>query len=53
MKEASLEYPDYTFMDHYGVAVPSYLPREAAREYLEGNYVHLLGASYIKYVYRP
>ena len=38
MKEASMEYPDYTFLDHYGgKPVPSYLPREAIREYLEGK----------------
>ena len=32
-----LEYPDYTFGDHFGKAIPSFPPREVLREYLEGN----------------
>ena len=37
-KEANVEFPDYTFMDHFGKAVPSYLPRDIVRQYLEGNF---------------
>lgn len=31
-----LEYPYYTFTDHFGKAIPSFLPRPAMRDYLEG-----------------
>ena len=30
------EYPDYTFDQHFGRPVPSYLPREVLRNYIEG-----------------
>ena len=36
-KEVNVEFPDYTWMDHLGRAVPSYLPREDVRKYLEGK----------------
>ena len=37
-KEGSLEFPDYTFADHFGgKPVPSYLPRKPVREYLEAR----------------
>lgn len=35
-KEA-LEYPDYTFEDHFGKAIPSFPPRLVLRDYLEGR----------------
>lgn len=35
-KEA-LEYPDYTFEDHYGKAIPSFPPREVLFDYLQGK----------------
>ena len=35
-KEASLEFPDYTFAEHFkGKPVPSFLPWRPVREYLE------------------
>ncbi len=36
-KEA-LEYPDYTFMDHFGKPVPSFPPRAALLDYLQGRW---------------
>lgn len=35
-KEA-LEYPDYTFEDHFGKAIPSFPPREVLFDYLQGS----------------
>ena len=35
-KEA-LEFPDYTFEDHYGRAIPSFPPREVLFDYLQGK----------------
>ena len=32
-----LEYPDYTFDEHFGKAISSYLPREALYDYLKGR----------------
>ena len=37
-KEA-LEYPDYTFEQHYGKAIPSFPPREVLFDYLQGKFV--------------
>ncbi|XP_063406050.1 trimethylamine monooxygenase-like [Mytilus trossulus] len=34
-----LEYPDYTFTDHFGKPIPSYPPRPVIRDYLEGRLV--------------
>ena len=34
-----LELPDYTFDEHFGKPVPSYLPREAIYDYLKGKYL--------------
>jgi len=34
-----LEYPDYTFEDHYKKAIPSYPPREVLYDYLQGMFV--------------
>jgi trimethylamine monooxygenase len=31
-----LEYPDYTFDDHYGKVIPSFPPRLVLRDYMEG-----------------
>merc|ERR1719174_538888 len=36
-KEA-LEFPDYTFEDHYGKAIPSFPPREVLFDYLQGRW---------------
>jgi len=36
-KEA-LEFPDYTFEDHYGRAIPSFPPREVLFDYLQGRW---------------
>lgn len=36
-KEASLEFPDYTFEDHFGKPIPSFPPREVLFDYLKGN----------------
>lgn len=33
-----LEYPDYTFEDHYKKAIPSYPPREVLYDYLQGRW---------------
>ncbi|KAJ7377844.1 hypothetical protein OS493_026414 [Desmophyllum pertusum] len=33
-----LEYPDYTFEDHYKKAIPSYPPREVLFDYLKGRW---------------
>lgn len=32
-----LEFPDYTFDEHFGKAIPSYPPREAIYDYLKGE----------------
>lgn len=32
-----LEFPDYTFEDHYKKAIPSYPPREVLYDYLKGK----------------
>jgi len=36
-KEA-LEFPDYTFEDHFGKAIPSFPPREVLFDYLQGRW---------------
>jgi len=36
-KEA-LEFPDYTFEQHYGTAIPSFPPREVLLDYLQGRW---------------
>merc|ERR1712045_290207 len=36
-KEA-LEFPDYTFEEHYGKAIPSFPPREVLFDYLQGRW---------------
>ena len=36
-KEA-LEFPDYTFEDHYGKAIPSFPPRQVLFDYLQGRW---------------
>ncbi|XP_029183405.2 senecionine N-oxygenase-like [Acropora millepora] len=33
-----LEFPDYTFDEHFGKAIPSYPPREAIYDYLKGRW---------------
>jgi hypothetical protein len=33
----SMEFKDYTFQDHFGKELPSYLPRELHRRYLDGK----------------
>ena len=35
-KEASLEYPDYTFDKHFGKPIPSFPPREVLFDYMKG-----------------
>lgn len=37
-----LEYPDYTFDDHYGKAIPSFPPRRVLRDYMEGIFLFFL-----------
>jgi trimethylamine monooxygenase len=32
----TIEYPDYTFDDHFGKSIPSFPPRAVLRDYLEG-----------------
>ena len=36
-KEGSLEYPDYTYEEHFGKELPSHIPRTLLRDYLEGG----------------
>lgn len=36
-KEAGVEYPDYTFEDHFGKPIPSFPPREVIYDYLKGK----------------
>ena len=31
------EYPDYTYEEHFGKILPSYVPRAVVRDYLEGK----------------
>ena len=31
-----LEFPDYTFEDHFGKPIPSYPPRSVITDYLKG-----------------
>ena len=33
-----LEYPDYTFDEHFGKPISSYVPREVLYDYLKGEY---------------
>lgn len=33
-----LEFPDYTFEDHFKKAIPSYPPREVLYDYLKGKH---------------
>ena len=33
----TLEYPDYTYEEHFGKLLPSFAPRAAVRDYLEGQ----------------
>ena len=33
-----VEYPDYTFDEHFGKAIPSYPPREVLYDYLKGEH---------------
>ena len=33
----SIEYPDYTYEEHFGKPLPSYPPRAAVRDYIEGK----------------
>lgn len=33
-----VEYPDYTFDEHVGKPIPSYLPREIQFDYLKGDF---------------
>ncbi|XP_053400389.1 uncharacterized protein LOC123556318 [Mercenaria mercenaria] len=33
----TIEFPDYTYEDHFGKAIPSYPPRPVLRDYLEGR----------------
>ncbi|XP_060606971.1 trimethylamine monooxygenase-like [Ruditapes philippinarum] len=33
-----MEFPDYTFETHFGKTTPSYMPRSAMRDYLEGHW---------------
>ena len=40
-KEA-LEFPDYTFEDHFGKAIPSFPPREVLFDYLQGKTIKRL-----------
>ena len=35
-KEFCLEYADYTHDEHWGRAVPAYLPFEAVKDYMNG-----------------
>jgi len=37
-KEASLEFPDYTFEEHFGKPIPSFPPREVLFDYLKGRW---------------
>lgn len=36
-KECGVFYPWYTYKDHFGKILPSYVPRAVVRNYLEGN----------------
>ena len=36
--QEALEFPDYTFEDHYGKAIPSFPPREVLFDYLQGKF---------------
>ena len=33
-----LEFPDYTFEEHFGKAIPSFPPREVLFDYLQGTF---------------
>lgn len=45
-----LEYPYYTFTDHFGKAIPSFLPRPAMRDYLEGRLVKKSNSELKQYI---
>jgi hypothetical protein len=40
------EYQDYSFQDHFGKELPSYLPREMYRRYLDGEGIHFTREQY-------
>lgn len=37
-KEASLEFPDYLFEEHFGKQIPSFPPREVLFDYIKGRW---------------
>ncbi|XP_060596796.1 trimethylamine monooxygenase-like [Ruditapes philippinarum] len=37
-KESNIEFPGYTFEDHYGKSVPSYISVPVVKDYLEGRW---------------
>merc|ERR1719383_721429 len=47
-KEA-LEFPDYTFEDHFGKAIPSFPPREVLFDYLKGRWTKAGIREYVKF----
>ncbi|XP_060590331.1 trimethylamine monooxygenase-like [Ruditapes philippinarum] len=49
-KEISVEYPDYTFEQHYGQPVSSYPPVSVVRDNLEGRWQNAANHDLIRYI---
>ena len=49
----SFELPDYLCDQHFGKELPSFLPREAVFDYLQGKYVSMFVCPSLKYNFRP
>ncbi len=48
-KEASLEFPDYTFEKHFGKSIPSFPPREVLFDYIKGRFNQFDLNKFIRY----
>lgn len=46
-----LEFPDYTFEDHFGKAIPSFPPREVLFDYLKGRWSREDVRKYIRFTH--
>lgn len=45
-----LEFPDYTFEDHFGKNIPSFPPRQVLQDYLEGKWTRKSKVDLRKYI---
>ncbi|XP_060604780.1 trimethylamine monooxygenase-like isoform X1 [Ruditapes philippinarum] len=47
----SMEFKDYTFQDHFGKELPSYLPRELHRRYLDGRMKRISTGDFFEHIH--